>query len=62
MIGCEVYSNLFILFEVDENIYGDEVFMFICYQVVCFMYDYIEDEMSKGVNFWYIVCYMLGIF
>ena len=62
MIGREAYSNPFILSEVDEKIYGDTPFTLNRHQVVRAMYDYIEDEMSQGANFWHIARHMLVIF
>lgn len=62
MIGREAYSNPFILSEVDEKIYGDSAFILSRHDVVRAMYDYIEDEMRQGANFWHIARHMLGIF
>jgi len=62
MIGREAYSNPFILSEVDEKIYGDSPFTLSRHDVVRAMYDYIEDEMRQGANFWHIARHMLGIF
>ncbi|MGO2012629.1 MAG: tRNA dihydrouridine(20/20a) synthase DusA [Pseudoalteromonas sp.] len=62
MIGREAYSNPFILSEVDEKIYGDSPFILSRHDVVRAMYDYIEDEMRQGANFWHIARHMLGIF
>jgi len=62
MIGREAYSNPFILSEVDEKIYGDSPFSLSRHDVVRAMYDYIEDEMRQGANFWHIARHMLGIF
>ncbi|HEA15505.1 MAG TPA: tRNA dihydrouridine(20/20a) synthase DusA [Pseudoalteromonas prydzensis] len=62
MIGREAYSNPFILSEVDEKIYGDSPFTLSRHEVVRAMYDYIEDEMRQGANFWHIARHMLGIF
>ena len=63
MMGREAYANPFILAQVDQLIYGDETVNPITrHQVVRNMYDYIEDEMSKGANFWHVARHMLGMF
>ena len=62
MIGREAYSNPFMLNDVDEKIYGDSANTQSRHDVVRSMYDYIEEEMRLGANFWHIARHMLGIF
>ena len=62
MVGREAYSNPFMLSEVDELVYGDAVFTQSRHDVVRSMYEYIEQEMQQGANFWHIARHMLGIF
>lgn len=63
MMGREAYANPFILAQVDQLIYGDETVNPITrHQVVRNMYNYIEDEMTKGANFWHVARHMLGMF
>jgi tRNA-dihydrouridine synthase A len=62
MVGREAYSNPFMLNEVDEKIYGDTANTQTRHDVVRSMYDYIEEEMRLGANFWHVARHMLGIF
>lgn len=62
MVGREAYSNPFLLSQVDELIYGDSPFTQTRHQVVRSMYDYFEEQMTQGANFWHIARHMLGIF
>ncbi|WP_096348918.1 MULTISPECIES: tRNA dihydrouridine(20/20a) synthase DusA [Pseudoalteromonas] len=62
MVGREAYSNPFMLSQVDELIYGEQAFSQTRHQVVRSMYDYFEQQMSAGANFWHIARHMLGIF
>ncbi|WP_440054936.1 tRNA dihydrouridine(20/20a) synthase DusA [Pseudoalteromonas sp. T1lg65] len=62
MIGREAYSNPFMLSQVDELLYGDAPFTLTRHQVVRSMYDYFEQQMTEGANFWHIARHMLGIF
>ncbi|ESP91804.1 MULTISPECIES: tRNA dihydrouridine(20/20a) synthase DusA [Pseudoalteromonas] len=62
MIGREAYSNPFLLSQIDEKLYGDAPFTQTRHEVVRSMYDYFEQEMTRGANFWHIARHMLGIF
>ncbi|MDK2597455.1 tRNA dihydrouridine(20/20a) synthase DusA [Pseudoalteromonas obscura] len=62
MIGREAYSNPFLLSQIDEKLYGDAPFTQTRHEIVRSMYDYFEQEMTRGANFWHIARHMLGIF
>ena len=62
MVGREAYSNPFMLSQVDELLYGEAAFTLSRHDVVRSMYDYFEEQMTQGANFWHIARHMLGIF
>ncbi|MGO4891905.1 tRNA dihydrouridine(20/20a) synthase DusA [Flavobacterium sp. W21_SRS_FM6] len=62
MIGREVYSNPYILAEVDRRFYGDEAFVKERADIVLAMLPYIEQQISQGARVWNIARHMLGLF
>lgn len=62
MVGREVYTNPWMLSQVDELLYGEDAFAFTPYEVVEQMIPYIELQMQQGARFWQIARHMLGLF
>ncbi|WP_018693546.1 tRNA dihydrouridine(20/20a) synthase DusA [Algicola sagamiensis] len=62
MLGREVYQNPFILNQVDKTFHQGEQHFDNPHAVVEAMFDYIENEMTKGTKMWHIVRHMVGMF
>lgn len=62
MVGREVYTNPWLLSQVDEQLYGEAPFAKTPYEVVEQMIPYIEQQMQQGARFWQIARHMLGLF
>ncbi|KXI29536.1 tRNA dihydrouridine(20/20a) synthase DusA [Paraglaciecola hydrolytica] len=62
MIGREVYSNPYILAEVDKRFYGDAHQVKSRVEVVMAMLPYIEQQIAQGARVWNIARHMLGLF
>ena len=62
MIGREVYSNPYILAEVDKRFYGAAHPVKSREQVVMAMLPYIEQQIAQGARVWNIARHMLGLF
>ncbi|MFT5839946.1 MAG: tRNA-dihydrouridine synthase A [Flavobacteriales bacterium] len=62
MIGREVYSNPYILAEVDQRFYQDNSVSKTRAEVVMAMLPYIEQQIARGVRPWSIARHMLGLF
>jgi tRNA-dihydrouridine synthase A len=62
MIGREVYSNPFILAEVDKRFYQDNSITKTRPEVVMAMLPYIEQQITQGARPWHIARHMLGLF
>jgi tRNA-dihydrouridine synthase A len=62
MIGREVYSNPYILAEVDKRFYKDEHAIPSRHELVMAMLPYVERQMAQGARVWHIARHMLGIF
>lgn len=62
MVGREVYTNPWLLSQVDEQLYGEAAFAKTPYEVVEQMIPYIEQQMQQGARFWQIARHMLGLF
>jgi tRNA-dihydrouridine synthase A len=62
MIGREVYSNPYILAEVDKRFYHGNSVSKTRAEVVMAMLPYVEQQISLGVRPWSIARHMLGLF
>lgn len=62
MIGREVYSNPYILAEVDKRFYADPHPVKSRAEVVMAMLPYIEQQLAQGARVWNIARHMLGLF
>ena len=62
MIGREVYSNPYILAEVDKRFYADAHAVKTRAEVVMAMLPYIEQQLEQGARVWNIARHMLGLF
>ena len=62
MMGREVYSNPFILSQVDELIYANKHRSRSREQIVDAMYTYMQQEVAMGARPWHIARHMLGLF
>ncbi|MEO9944998.1 tRNA dihydrouridine(20/20a) synthase DusA [Paraglaciecola sp.] len=62
MIGREVYSNPYILAEVDQRFYQDSSPIKTRFEVVQDMLPYVEQQMDGGARVWHIARHMLGLF
>ncbi|MCC5826961.1 MAG: tRNA dihydrouridine(20/20a) synthase DusA [Alkalimonas sp.] len=62
MLGREVYTNPWLLSQVDEQLYGEAAFAKTPFEVVELMIPYIERQMQQGARFWQIARHMLGLF
>ena len=62
MIGREVYSNPYILAEVDKRFYNSNSVSKSRAEVVMAMLPYIEQQISLGARPWNIARHMLGLF
>lgn len=62
MIGREVYSNPYLLAEVDRRFYGADHPVKSREQVVMAMLPYIEQQIAQGARVWNIARHMLGLF
>ena len=62
MIGREVYSNPYILAEVDKRFYADAHTVKTRAEVVMAMLPYIEQQLEQGARVWNIARHMLGLF
>jgi tRNA-dihydrouridine synthase A len=62
MIGREVYSNPYILAEVDRLFYQDSASIKSRPEIVLSMLPYIEQQLSQGTRVWSIARHMLGLF
>lgn len=62
MIGREVYSNPYILAEVDSMFYGDDHPIPTREQIVHNMIDYAQQQIEQGARVWHVARHMLGLF
>lgn len=62
MIGREVYSNPYILAEVDSRYYQDQHPVPSRHDVVKNMMTYAEQQIEQGARVWHIARHMLGLF
>ncbi|WP_340679482.1 tRNA dihydrouridine(20/20a) synthase DusA [Paraglaciecola sp.] len=62
MIGREVYSNPYILADVDKRFYADVHSVKSRAEVVMAMLPYIEQQIEQGSRVWNIARHMLGLF
>lgn len=62
MIGREVYSNPYILAEVDKRFYHDDHPIPSRQELVIAMLPYVEEQLAQGARVWHIARHMLGIF
>lgn len=62
MIGREVYSNPYILAEVDKRLYGDDRKVPERAEIVQLMQDYIEQQDAPYFKPWHAARHMLGLF
>ena len=63
MMGREVYSNPFILSQVDAQLYNDnDATPLTRDEIVHGMTQYIRQEMNNGARVWHIARHMLGLF
>lgn len=62
MIGREVYSNPYILAEVDKRFYQNDAPIKTRFEVVQNMLPYVEQQISEGARVWHIARHMLGLF
>ncbi len=62
MIGREVYSNPYILADVDTRFYQDLSPVLSREDIVLAMLPYVEKQLVKGARVWHIARHMLGLF
>lgn len=62
MIGREVYSNPYILAEVDSRFYQDHHIIKSRAEIVTAMLPYVEQQIAEGARVWNIARHMLGLF
>lgn len=62
MIGREVYSNPYILAEVDQLFYQDSSPIKSRIEIVQAMLPYVEQQISQGARPWHVARHMLGLF
>ncbi|MDN4504326.1 tRNA dihydrouridine(20/20a) synthase DusA [Alteromonadaceae bacterium BrNp21-10] len=62
MIGREVYSNPWILADVDQRFYNAPPNTLSREQIIGQMQDYIEQQMQQGAKCWQVARHMLGLF
>ena len=62
MIGREIYSNPYILAEVDQRFYDDHSIPKSRAEVVQAMLPYVEQQIALGARPWHIARHMLGLF
>ncbi|MGJ8679968.1 tRNA dihydrouridine(20/20a) synthase DusA [Paraglaciecola sp.] len=62
MIGREVYSNPYLLAEVDQRFYQDPAPIKTRVEIVQAMLPYVEQQISEGARPWHIARHMLGLF
>ena len=62
MMGREVYSNPYILSNVDSLLYGDSESVISREDVVLKMTAYIKEQVAQGSRVWHIARHVLGLF
>lgn len=62
MIGREVYSNPYLLSQVDKRYYQDDHTILTRHQIVENMLDYAKVQIAQGARVWHIARHMLGLF
>jgi tRNA-dihydrouridine synthase A len=62
MIGREVYSNPYILAQVDSRFYQDHKNIKSRAEIVAAMLPYVEQQISQGARVWHIARHKLGLF
>jgi tRNA-dihydrouridine synthase A len=62
MIGREVYSNPYLLAEVDKRFYGADTQVKTRVDIVLAMLPYIDAQLAQGARVWNIARHMLGLF
>jgi len=62
MIGREVYTNPYLLSQVDSELFGVKREIPTEHELVRAMIPYIEQQMQQGARFWHIARHMLGLF
>jgi tRNA-dihydrouridine synthase A len=62
MMGREIYSNPYILSNVDSLLYGDTGVAITREAVVAKMTAYIKDQVAQGSKVWHIARHVLGLF
>lgn len=62
MIGREVYSNPYLLAQVDQRFCEDDHAIPTREQIVANMVNYAEGQLEQGARIWHIARHMLGLF
>lgn len=62
MVGREVYTNPYLLSQVDAQLYQDHWAVPAQTELVLQMIPYITEQMAQGARFWHIARHMLGLF
>ena len=62
MIGREVYSNPYILSQVDTEFYHDKTAVPTREDIVQRMYEYTQQHVAAGGKVWHVVRHMMGLF
>lgn len=62
MIGREVYSNPYILADVDGLFYDDPHDILTRHQIVESMLPYVQQQIEQGARAWHVARHMLGLF
>lgn len=62
MLGREVYSNPYLLAEVDQHFFGSSAEVLSRVEVVEAMYPYIEKHLASGAKLSHVTRHMLGLF
>lgn len=62
MLGREIYSNPYLLAEVDQRIFGNQLAKPTRDQVLMQFMDYCEEQMTKGIRLNYMTRHILGLY
>jgi tRNA-dihydrouridine synthase A len=62
MVGREIYSNPYLLAEVDQRFYQDGTVQKSRAEIVIAMLPYVERQLGEGARVWNIARHMLGLF
>jgi len=61
MIGREIYSNPYILADVDQQIYQQNSVIINRTEIINIMVEYINQHLAQGGRAWHILRHMLGL-